>query len=101
MDPIFEDIIELGVDGMSIDAPSSLDKLFEVGRGKTAIIGNVDPILFIEGTQDQLRQAAKNCLDIARKDPGYVVGPGCQIPLQADLDNIRAFTQACHEYGTF
>jgi uroporphyrinogen-III decarboxylase len=33
-------------------------------------------------------------------DPGYVIGPGCQIPLQADLDNIKAFTQACHEYGS-
>ena len=74
---------------------------FEVARGKTAVIGNVDPILFMEGTQDQLRKAAKECLDIARKDPGYVVGPGCQIPLEADLDNIKAFTQACHEYGTF
>jgi uroporphyrinogen decarboxylase len=101
MDPIFEDVIELGVDGMSIDAPSSLEKLFDVGRGKTTIIGNVDPILFIEGTPDQLRKAAKTCLDTASGDAGYVISPGCQIPLQANLDNIKAFTQACHEYGAF
>ena len=101
MDPIFEDVIELGVDALSIDAPSSLEKLFEVGRGKTTIIGNVDPILFMEGTPDQLRQAAKECLDIAHGDAGYVIGPGCQIPLEAKLDNVKAFTQACHEYGVF
>jgi amidase len=29
----------------------------------------------------------------------YVTGPGCQIPLRVNLDNIRAFTKACHEYG--
>ena len=101
VDPIFEDLIGLGVDGLSIDAPSSLEQLFAVGRGKTTIIGNVEPILFVEGTTNQLQEEAKKCLDIAQGDARYVIGPGCQIPLQANLDNIRAFTQACHEYGAF
>ncbi len=101
VDPIFMDLIGLGIDGLSIDGPSSLEKLFEVGRGETVIIGNVDPLLFVNGTADELRDAAKMCLDIAQGDAGYVVGPGCQIPLQANLDNIRAFTRACHTYGAF
>ena len=101
VDHIFEDLIGLGIDGLSIDAPSSLEKLFEVGRGKTTIIGNVDPMLFVEGTPDQLRAEARKCLDISQGDARYVVGPGCQIPLQANLENIKAFTQACHEYGAF
>lgn len=101
VDHIFADLIALGIDGLSIDAPSSLARLFEVGRGKTTIIGNVDPILFVEGTPEQLEQAAKKCLDIAQGDARYVIGPGCQIPLQANLDNIRAFTRTCHAYGKF
>ncbi|MBW1817618.1 MAG: uroporphyrinogen decarboxylase family protein [Deltaproteobacteria bacterium] len=101
MDPIFEDVISLGVDGLSIDAPSSLEKLFEVGRGKVTIIGNVDPILFVEGAREDLEQAAQRCLDAARGDARYVIGPGCQIPLQANLDNIKAFVDYCHRQGTF
>jgi uroporphyrinogen-III decarboxylase len=101
VDHIFDDLIGLGIDGLSIDAPSSLEKLFAVGRSKTTIMGNVDPMLFVEGTPDQLQAEAKKCLDIAQGDARYVIGPGCQIPLQANLDNIKAFTQACHEYGTF
>jgi len=101
VDPIFEDLIDLGIDGLSIDGPSSLEKLFRVGRGKTTIIGNVDPLLFVEGTPDQLKDAAQKCVQIADGDSRYIIGPGCQIPLQADLDNIKAFTNACHEYGTF
>jgi len=101
MDPIYEDLIDLGIDGLSIDAPSSLEKLFEVGRGKVTIMGNVDPVLFIEGTSDQLQAEAKKCLDIANGETKYIVGPGCQIPLEANLDNIKAFTEACHTYGTF
>jgi MtaA/CmuA family methyltransferase len=101
MDPIFEDVISLGVDGLSIDAPSSVEKLFEVGRGRVTIIGNVDPILFVEGTQEDLEQAAQRCLDAAQGDARYVIGPGCQIPLQADLDNVKAFVDYCHTHGAF
>ena len=101
IDPIFQDLIDLGIDGLSIDGPSSLEKLFNLGRGKTTIIGNVDPMLFVEGTPDQLEEEVKKCFDIAQGEAKYVIGPGCQIPLQANLDNIRAFTQACHKYGAF
>lgn len=101
MDPIFEDVISLGPDGLSIDAPSSLEKLFEVGRGKVTVIGNVDPLLFVQGTREDLEQAAQLCLDAARGDARYVIGPGCQIPLQANLDNIKAFVDYCHRRGAF
>ena len=101
VDPIFEDLLGLGIDGLSIDAPSSLEKLFEVGRGRTTIIGNVDPILFVQGTPEQLEEEAKKCLEIARGDARYVAGPGCQIPLGAKLENIKAFTRACHQHGAF
>jgi len=101
VDPIFEDLLGLGIDGLSIDAPSSLEKLFAVGRGKTTIMGNVDPILFVEGTPAQLEEKARKCLEIAAGEARYVIGPGCQIPLGAKLENIKAFTRACHEYGAF
>jgi uroporphyrinogen decarboxylase len=101
IDPIFEDLLSLGIDGMSIDAPSSLEKLFETGRGKTTIMGNVDPILFVQGTPEQLAAEAKKCLDVAAGEARYVVGPGCQIPLGAEIENIKAFTRTCQEYGTF
>ncbi|MFH1241810.1 MAG: uroporphyrinogen decarboxylase family protein [Pseudomonadota bacterium] len=101
VDPIFQDLIDLGIDALSIDGPSSLEKLFELGRGKTTIIGNIDPMLFVEGTPHQLEAEARKCLEIAQGEARYVIGPGCQIPLQANLDNIKAFTQACHEHGAF
>lgn len=97
VEPIYEDLLSLGVDALSIDAPSSLEKLFEVGRGKTTIIGNVDPILFVEGTWDQLREQIQKCLDIADGDPKYIIGPGCQIPVQANPENIKHFVDYAHK----
>jgi uroporphyrinogen decarboxylase len=99
VDPIMEDLVSLGVDGLSIDGPASLEKMFEAGRGKTTIIGNIDPILFVEGTFDQLEERIKQCLEISQGDPRYVIAPGCQIPLAAPLENIKHFTQCSHQHG--
>jgi len=101
IDPIYEDLLGLGIDLLSIDAPSSLETLFQVGRGKTTIVGNVDPMLFVEGGREELEAAAQKCLDIAQGDSRYIIGPGCQIPLQANLDNIKAFVDYCHTHGAF
>jgi uroporphyrinogen-III decarboxylase len=61
----------------------------------------VDPVLFVGGTPDQLEEEARKCLDVAKGEARYVAGPGCQIPLGAKIENIQAFTRACHEYGSF
>jgi uroporphyrinogen decarboxylase len=101
VDPIFGELLDLGVDALSIDAPSSLEKLFEVGRGNTLIIGNVDPVLFTKESATDVEAAAQKCLDIAKGDAKYAIGPGCQLPSQADVEIIKAFIRYCHEHGTF
>jgi uroporphyrinogen decarboxylase len=101
VDPIMEDLVALGIDALSIDHPSSLEQMFEVGRGKVTIIGNIDPVMFLEGTPAQLEEAVKTCMAISNGDPKYVIGPGCRIPLEADKDNIKHFTACCHRYGAF
>ena len=101
VDPILEDLVALGVDGLSIDAPTSLEKTFETGRGKTVIIGNVDPILFLEGKPEQLEEKVKECLDISQGEAKYAIGPGCGIPVAAPMDNILHFVNSIHQYGVY
>jgi uroporphyrinogen decarboxylase len=101
VDPIMEDLVSLGIDGLSIDGPSSLAKMFEAGRGKTLIIGNVDPLLFVEGTPPQLEEKVKECLAVSGGEVRYAIAPGCQIPLSAPLGNIRHFVHCSHAYGTY
>ncbi len=99
IDLIMEDLVSLGIDGISIDSPASLEKMFAVGQGKTTIIGNVDPILFLEGSFDQLEEKVKECFEISKGEPKYAIAPGCQIPLASPLENIEHFTACCHKYG--
>jgi len=101
VDPIMEDLVGLGLDALSIDHPSSLEKMFEKGRGKITIIGNVDPVMFLEGSPEELEEEVKNCLEISKGDARYVLGPGCRIPLEANKEKIKHFTACCHKYGAF
>jgi len=101
VDPIMEDLISLGIDGLSIDGPSSLQKLFAVGSEKTTIIGNIDPMLFVRGAFDRLEEKVKECLEISQGAPRYAIAPGCQIPLSAPLENIKHFISCCHQYGAY
>lgn len=99
VDPIMKELVSIGTDGLSIDGPSSLQKLFEVGRGKTTIIGNIDPVLFVEGNFDQIEEKVKECMEVSGKDARYAIAPGCQIPLAAPIENVLHFTRCCHKYG--
>ncbi len=94
-----KDLLSLGIEGLSIDSPSSLEKLFSLERGKTVIIGNIDPLLFVQGTREQLEEKVKECLAISRGDARYAVAPGCQIPLDAPLEKMKHFIACCHRYG--
>ena len=101
IDPIMEDLVSAGLGGISIDGPSSLKKMVEVSQKKLVVMGNVETSLFIDASKEQIEEAVKQCIDIAAKDSGYIMAPGCAIPLNARLENITYFIEATHKYGRY
>jgi len=99
IDPIMEDVAQLPLDWIELDGPSSLQKLFEATQGKMMIRGNVGGEIFSEGTRDQIYEAVKQCVEVASGSPKYVLSTGCQIPLNAPLEQVRHFIDAAQQYG--
>jgi len=100
LDPVMEDIVEVGPGSISIDSPSSLKKLVEVSQKKCVIIGNAPTDLFLRGTKEEIEQAVKDCIDIAAKGGGYILCPGCGIPPEAPEEKIHYFMEAREKYGS-
>ena len=100
-DPILEDLLSLNIDGLSIDAPSSLAKAVEISQGKIALMGNFPGELYIEGTKEQIEEKVKESVAIAGEPNKYryILSSGCQVPDTAPLDNVRAFLEAGRRYG--
>jgi len=100
-DPIMEDMVSLGLDGLSIDAPSSLKKLVGLSQGKIAIEGNFPGELYVDGTKEQIEAKVQELLATAAEPNGYryILCSGCQVPDNAPLENVRMFLEAGHRYG--
>ena len=99
LDPIMEQVQSVGIDGISIDEQSSLEKMLKVSRNKTVVIGNVSPALFAGGTEKDIENAVLKCLSIVGKNKKYILGSGCAIPPQTPLSNLKAFMAAAEKYG--
>jgi uroporphyrinogen decarboxylase len=64
-------------------------------QGRICIAGNVNPVAVLaEGTPQEVRKAAEECIASAAEGGGYVLCPGCDIPPSVPLENIRAFVGA-------
>jgi uroporphyrinogen decarboxylase len=101
LDPIMEDLVSTGIDGMSIDEKSSLKKMLEVSRGEVVVLGNVAPILFANGTKEEIDAAVKQCLETAAGERGFILASGCGIPPQSPLENLECFVEAAEKYGRY
>lgn len=101
IDPIMEDLVGTGISALSIDCYSSLRKLMKVSKRKLVIIGNVDILLFKDGTKKQIGEATKWCIDTAAPYSAFVLSSACEIPPTAPLANIDHFIKFAHEYGCY
>ena len=101
LDPIMEDIVSTGVDGVSMDERSSLKKMFQISRGKAVVIGNIAPLLFADGTKEDIETAVRECMQIAAGESGYILASGCAIPPQTPLENLQYFMEAADKYGRY
>ena len=99
IDPMMEDIKETGIKFISLDAPSSLEKMLAVSKGELTIMGNVPTILFAMGSMEELEAAIRNCIDTAVGERGYILCSGCEIPLNATEDRIQHYFRYAHQYG--
>jgi uroporphyrinogen decarboxylase len=98
-DPILEDMVNTGATNISIDAPSDLAKAVAAARGRAVLIGNVDTNLFYSGSRDEMKQAVKNCIDLAPADSGYILSSGCEVPAIAPPEKMEWFYELVDELG--
>jgi len=100
-DPILEDLVELGIDGLSIDAPASLAKLVGISQGRITVEGNFPGELYIEGTREQIEAKVRESIATAAAPNGYryILCSGCQVPESAPLENVNCFLESGMRYG--
>ena len=99
IDLIMQDVVETGIGLLSLDAPSSLQRLIETGNRKITVMGNIPTTLFSTGTRPQMEEAVRDCIDSAAEGSGYILASGCEIPMNSTEDRIEHFFSYSRQYG--
>lgn len=63
-------------------------------------IGNIDPTILLDESSNQIFERSRIALEKGKRAPGgFVLGPGCDIPLMTPSQNLHAMTKAVEDHG--
>ena len=99
IDPLMEDLMDLGIAALSMDSPSSLKRMVEISQKKMVLVGNVATSLFVSGTREEIENSVKECIRTAAPGGAYILSSGCELPYNATLERTRTFVEAARQYG--
>ncbi|MDR3182556.1 MAG: uroporphyrinogen decarboxylase family protein [Planctomycetaceae bacterium] len=92
-------IPQTGIQMVSVDSKVDLQQAKKILDGKTALAGNVNPVTVLEDkTAEEVYWETQQCLNIAAKDGGFMLLPGCDISAKVSEKNIKAFVNAAKEW---
>jgi uroporphyrinogen-III decarboxylase len=66
---------------------------------RMAMMGDVPSSLFAAGTPADIDNYVRNLVDLF-EGKGLILCPGCDAPINTKPENMRAFVEASHKYGT-
>jgi len=99
IDPLMEDLLELGIVALSMDSPSSLERMVEVSQKKIVLVGHVAPSLFVSGSREEVENSVKECIRTAAPGGAFILSSGCELPYNATVERVRFFVAAARKYG--
>ncbi|MDI9585267.1 MAG: uroporphyrinogen decarboxylase family protein [Acidobacteriota bacterium] len=88
---IVEDMAATGAAGLSLDSPMDFAQLARVLGPDTLLIGNVDPVAILRGSEQTVAAATEKLLDSMQDVPGFILSTGCDLPQDTPMANIQAF----------
>jgi uroporphyrinogen-III decarboxylase len=83
------------MDGLSLDHPVDLADALSAVPEDMLVIGNVDPVgVMLEGDPAGVRAAAAELIERFGNSKNFVLGTGCDLPIETPLENIDALFAA-------
>lgn len=91
---IIEKMCATGVQGISVDYPVDLPAIVSRVPADVVIMGNLNPVgTLLTGTPEEVRRETGELMERMAGVPNYLGMSGCDIPLPAPLENIRAMVE--------
>ena len=79
----------------------NLDRVAGVMGGKVVLLGNVNPMLVLQGPTERIREETQRCIEKLAPFKGYIVQDGANIPPGTPPEHINAMMEAAERYGRY
>lgn len=80
---------------------TDIRKAKEILAGHMCIKGNISSTLLSLGTPDEVEREARNLIEDLAPGGGFILASGCEVPIDAPLENVRAMIGAARKYGRY
>ena len=89
---IIDQMCNLGADVLEIDQKTDLKTAVRAAKENCALLGQVNPVLLSNGTQQEVKEAAERILQIVggKSTTGFILVPGCALGGDTPKENIQA-----------
>ncbi|HWR42293.1 uroporphyrinogen decarboxylase family protein [Sporomusa sp.] len=86
---------------LELDSATDIFKAHEILKGHCSIKGDVSPALFTVASPSELEEYAKKLITTFRNGEGLMYSSGCNMPMNARHENVKAFFDAVEKYGRY
>jgi uroporphyrinogen decarboxylase len=90
---------DANVELATVDYTVSVSEAFDL-LGDVAVNGNLMPFCFVSNSPEKIKDVARRCLMDIGERKNYLLGSGCEVPVEADINGIRALVEASLEFST-
>lgn len=91
------EIATLGADIYHFGNAIKLSDIIPEMPAGSIVMGNVDPILFLNGTPEQIKEAVQQIYNECNGFDNFMISSGCDIPALAKWENIDAYFEKVNE----
>lgn len=96
--PVLELMADTGAHILELDHKVSLKLAKQVVGSRVCLMGNLDPVeLLWRGTPPAVSLAAQQAIADAGTGAGFILGSGCEVPVAAPMENIKAMIAAANQ----
>lgn len=99
--PILDKIVETGTDCYSFDHMVDIAEAKKRIGNKIALAGNINPVILLMGTPEQVTELSKDCIRKAAPGGGFMLMPGCSTAANTPTANFHALVNAAKTYGKY
>lgn len=87
---------------LSFDHRVSLAEAIDLFGNDNIILGNIEPRMIQDGTPQQVYDLCAEAIRTGHTAPrGHILMAGCELPVQAPPENLRAMVRAVEDHGAY